>query len=184
MGWYVKCRCWEVPLGRQDPAQGGSGSSLKSSAMGPLAQLLPRRTEQGRLCPKQGVSRLQPVGASRGLCDRAQGTPEAPLVAPGQLLQAPPFPHGPETAISCVPPQQPAGIQPALLPSLLPPTPSLLPTEIPGTGFVAAAFAAQHEVLAPQTSLTRQCPQQDRASLAARNPPSVGFVGLGQTQAG
>ena len=165
---------YKMPALEGTPREAGSGprrlrepSEIScSGALGSAAAL--ERGEWGRLYPRQGISGVQPVGASSGLRGHVQSTPggNSCLPRPERCRHLP----------SCkglnggfLLPTPAAGIRPALLPSLLRPC---SPAEIPGAGFVAAAFAAPREVPAPQNHGSRgNACKQDGAGPAARNPP-------------
>lgn len=106
-GWYLKRQCWKVLPGRQDLAHGGSGSPLKSPALGALGSAAaPEKGERGRLYPKQSVSKPQTMGASLALCDRLQGTPGGNSHPPSPVCCRHLPSAGARMAVSCVPPQQ------------------------------------------------------------------------------
>lgn len=155
LGWYIKCQCWKVPPGRLDLAHGGSGSPLKSPAMGLLTQLLPwKGGSRGGFTPSRVLEGSSPWVPAWGCVTASRAPQEATLVPPGQCAAGTSLPARARTAVSCVPPQQPGFSQPCF-PSRFVPSYPCSSAEIPGAGFVAAAFAAQCEVPAPQTHCSR-----------------------------
>lgn len=92
-----------------------------NGALGSAAALV--RGERGRLYPKQGVSRLRPMGASLGLCDCVQGTPGGNSRPPRPVrCRHLPSHKGQNSRFLRSTPA--ARIWPALLPSLLRPIPA------------------------------------------------------------
>lgn len=183
----------KMPVWEGAPWEAGSSpqrlrESSEISCNGALGSAAaPERVQRGRLYPKQGIRRLQSMGASSGLCDHVQGTPRGNFPPPPRPVCCRHLPSArARMAVSCVPPQQPGLGQPCFPPRSVPSHPIPAPqrkslARVHCCGICCTARGAS----TPNPPLTRQCPQQDGVGPTARNPPRCrGCMGLGETRAG
>lgn len=179
-----------MPVLEGTPWDAGSGPGRfrepsEISCNGVSAQLLPwNRGSRGGFTPIGLLAGSGPLVPARGCVTMPRAPREATLIHPGQCAAGTSLPARAQMAVSCVPPQQPGSGQPCFPPRSIPSHPCF-PAEIPGAAFVAAAFAAQRKVLAPQT----RCSHGNARSRMGQVPlpethPSVRVVGLGEPQAG